>query len=95
MPNKEPNSWAVMYRDPKDTEWTTATWYPAINISLADSKRLPYEQQFDLGEARASREARVILINSDWHYEVTVKFVYHSAFAENHGKIWTYIGEQK
>ena len=86
MSTDNPNAWAVMFRKPPDTEWSIQTWYPSVTVTHINGNALSEEEQFDIGEARASREAA--RMNNIWRseYEVVIDYVYHKPFDKKFDK---------
>ena len=91
----KPNAWAVMFKDPKDTEWKTEKWFPAVNITHLNGKLLDFESQFDMGQVRASHEATMILRNSDYQFEVTTRYVHRESFEGKTGNTFKFEGKQE
>ena len=91
----KPNSWAVMFKDPKDTEWKTEKWFPAVNITHLNGNVLDPESQFDIGEIRASHEAKMILRNSDYQLEVSTRYVYKKTYDGKTGNTFKFEGKQE
>tara|TARA_R110000824_G_scaffold341402_1_gene527836 strand:+ start:1142 stop:1420 length:279 start_codon:yes stop_codon:yes gene_type:complete len=91
----KPNSWAVMFKDPKDTEWLYTKWFPSVNITHLNGKMLDPENQFDMGQVRASHEATMVLRNSGERLDVTTRHVYKKSFEGKTGNTFKFEGKQE
>jgi hypothetical protein len=94
MPDTLPkNAWVVEFRDPINSEWMKAAHYPAIDIVEIDGADLTVsDQEFDLGEVRASHHAKMILLQSGDRFEVRTRFEHFPPFAKRVGDTITLKG---